>query len=146
MPPSSALDRPRLPLVVGVADSARLTKQSYTEVLRGFHATRGRHAIEGKMLGRRYLVRVTDLATWLAEAPYETEESVLEGLMNEPKLTARVFDLQTAARAYSVSPSRLKSEILARRLRAKRVDAQAGAKYLVSVKDLDAWFDALPDA
>lgn len=131
---------------VGTFRAAEITHQPRTEILRALQAVDPYHELWGKRVGQRFAIRVDELLRWLIESPDPRDRELADELMKEPKLEARVFDLKTAARAYSVSTSRLKREIEANRLLAKRLETTSAAKYLVSVKDLDHWFESLPDA
>jgi DNA-binding transcriptional MerR regulator len=51
-----------------------------------------------------------------------------------------------AAAACGVSVKTLTKAKKAGLLRAKRTDANRGAKELYSIRDLEAWFERLPDA
>jgi len=131
---------------VSTAQAAEIAHHPYQEIHRALMAVAPYHPLWGKRVGGRFKVRVDELLRWMLESPHPRDRERAEELMAQPKMEARVFDLKTAALAYSVSATHLKKEIEMGRLRAKRVADTTTGKYLVSIKDLDAWFDALPDA
>ena len=133
-------------LVVGTSRASELTQQPHEEIRRALHAQVGYHALAGKFLGGRFLIRLSDLIAWLQDSPRPADHEQAERLMDEPKLATRVFDIKTAARAYSVGGDALRQQIAAGKLRAKRQGTGPTSKFLVSVKDMDAWFESLPDA
>ena len=138
--------RPGAVRVVGATRAAPIAQQPYTEILRALHAQYGHHDLDGKRFGQRYLIKLSDLISWLQRSPRPSDQEQAKRLMTEPKLTTRVFDLKAAASAYSVSVSVLRREIAAGRLMAKRVNANSNSRYLVSEREMDAWFESLPDA
>ena len=133
-------------LVVGTTRASVITQQPTTEIHRALHAQVGYHALAGKVLGGRHLIRSSDLIAWLQDSPRPTDHEQAERLMDEPQLATRVFDIKAAAKAYSVGGDALRQQIAAGNLRAKRQGTGPTSKFLVSVKDLDAWFESLPDA
>lgn len=130
---------------VSTGQATEIARQPYQEIHRALMAVDPYHPMQGKLVGQRFKIRVDELLRWMHESPDSHDRERAEELMAQPKLEARVFDLKTAALAYSVSATHLRKEIESGRLRAKRLDDRTTGKYLLSIKNLDAWFDALPD-